>query len=466
MTPPTSISIAPGPSQPGRWRLIPPIEKFPGFVAFTQTPTGKVAIVVIFGLGLRSFFNDLWAPFLIVALLGLIAFFPKHRRTLLPFGTFLLTAVETRSLYFLGVVAFGLLLFWFARKWPDSWFGRRPVVFLLGGYTLDLLVVSAIPRGSSSFSTAWAVTGVVGSYIWFIGYALLDRTASLQKDFPLEAGTFHPFWGSSNTPFPKGAAYLRRIEARDAQQLAIVQLKGLKLLTWALMLNVFRSLWMLFFHTHFRIPLASEALAMSVQRTPLPWHVCWESQLLSFFEYLLDISIFGHKIIACCRMAGFNALRNTYRPLSSPTIMEFFNRFYYYFKELLVEFFFYPMFFLCFKRRPRLRVVAATFAAAGFGNVFYHFTRDTSIISSVGFVKACVNFQVFAFYCLVLATALSISQVRRRGVPHAGFLRGRLFPAMWVILFYSVLDVFGSTQRNYPLTEHFRFLGYLFGIHS
>jgi hypothetical protein len=63
----------------------------------------------------------------------------------------------------------------------------------------------------------------------------------------------------------------------------------------------------------------------------------------------------------------------------------------------------------------------------------------------------------------VLGTALSISQLRRRA-PQSGFIRGRLLPATWVVLFYCLLDVFGSTQRNYPLTEHFRFLGHMFGI--
>jgi len=44
-------------------------------------------------------------------------------------------------------------------------------------------------------------------------------------------------------------------------------------------------------------------------------------------------------------MAGFATLRNTYRPLESRSIAEFWNRYYYYFKEMLISFFFYPTFF-------------------------------------------------------------------------------------------------------------------------
>jgi hypothetical protein len=435
-------------------------------VAFAQIPAGKLIIVGVFGLGFGLFLGDPWERLLITVSLGVITFLPGSRRILLALGTLAVTAVQSRSLYFVLVVAFGLLLFWCARTWPQSNFGKKPVAFLLFGYTFFILVCCAIPQSSGSFLPAWNAVRLVGRYIWFIGYALMDRTASPRKDLPLEAGALHPFWGSTNTPFPKGAAYLRRVEAHDAEQLAVTQLKGLKLLAWALGLVILHHVWMFCFHTYLGIPLASEALAMSVRRTPCPWYVCWESQVLSFFESLLELSILGHRIIACCRVAGFNALRNTYRPLSSLTIVEFFNRFYYYFKELLVDFFFYPTFLRYFKRHRRLRLVAATFAAAGFGNMFYHFTLDASMVSRVGLMEACVNFQVFAFYCLVLATALSISQLWPRSVPRTDFLRGRLLRAAWVVLFYCVLDIFGSTQRNYPLTEHFRFLGHLFGIHS
>jgi len=97
--------------------------------------------------------------------------------------------------------------------------------------------------------------------------------------------------------------------------------------------------------------------------------------------------------------------------------------------------------------------------------MFYHFTRDYRVIEKVGLVQACINFQVFAFYCLALATALSISELRRRRVQsRTGFIKGHLVPTAGVIFFYALLDVFGSTQGNYPLTEHFRYLGHLFGL--
>jgi hypothetical protein len=444
-------------------RLIPAIETYPGVVRFAQTTLGKATLWALFVVGLQDFLRAPleWAP--IAAGLLATTLLPAWRWTIVAVCTVGTSAIQTRSLTFLIVIAFGALLFWHVRRWPRSQFSQRPVAYLFVGYALMVVISSAVPKDSSAFHSIWKAVGLAIPYMWFMGYALKDRAATFPKDLSLEVGSFSPFWGSTATPFPKGAAYLRRIEARDPEQLAVTQLKGIKLLVWAILLALFLNLWIFFFHSYLRVPWAAQALARSVQGAPYPWYICWASQVLSFVELLLQITVFGHRIVACCRFAGFNALRNTYRPLSSTTVSEFFNRFYYYFKELLVDFFFYPTFFRYFKKQPRLRLVAATFAAAGLGNMFYHFMRDYWMIPQFGLLNAILNLQVFAFYCLALATGLSISQLRKRS-PRSGLVRGRILPGLSVLLFYCVLDVFGSSQRNYPLVEHLRFLGHMFGI--
>ena len=66
------------------------------------------------------------------------------------------------------------------------------------------------------------------------------------------------------------------------------------------------------------------------------------SIVANFPERLLEIAVWGHPVVATARLAGFRLLRNTYRPLSSRTIAEFWNRYYYYFKEALVKVYFFP----------------------------------------------------------------------------------------------------------------------------
>jgi hypothetical protein len=451
------------------FRLIPRLETIPAVVSFAQTSLGRITLLVVFGLGMRFFISSSIASLLFMLFLALTTFYPENRRFTLAITPIVFVIAQTRQTpLLLGltlvVVTLGIFLYWCARRWPKSRFGQRPVAFLLTGFTVLILSACAVLPHSFPYSILWGLVGVVASYVWFIGYALIDRNSKPASDVTLEMATFHPLWGSTNTPFPKGAAYLRRIEARDPEQLAIAQLKGVKLLAWAILLAVFSSLWNSFFHEYLRIPTSAHALAMSVRGTPVAWHLRWESQLLAFFESILSISILGHRIIAVCRMAEFNALRNTYRPLSSTTIAEFFNRFYYYFKELLVDFFFYPAFLRYWKGNRRMRMVFATFAAAFFGNAFYHFTRDYEVIRDRGLWQAIMSSQVSLFYCFILAASLSISQLRIRGTRSSGFVRGQLLPSVGVVLFYCLLNIFATDDRNVPLVEYLRYLASLFSI--
>jgi hypothetical protein len=451
------------------FRLIPRVETSPAVVSFAQTAIGRITLLIAFGLGVRFFYPDFLLALALTFILALMAFLPEYRHFILALTPIVLVILQTfqyplRLGLNLGVIALGIFLYWCAIRWPKSRFGQRPVAFLLTGFTMLIVVACAATPRSLTYSILWNLVELMAGYVWFIGYALIDRNSKVTRDLNLELASFRPLWGSTATPFPKGAAYLRRIEAQNPEQLAIVQLKGLKLLAWAILLSLLSSFWIWFFHGYLRIPTSAQALAMSVRRTPVAWHLRWESLILAFFELILNISILGHRIIASCRMAGFNALRNTYRPLSSTTIMEFFNRFYYYFKELLVDFFFYPTFLRYWKGHRRLRMAFATFAAAFFGNAFFHFTRDWQIIRDAGLWNAIANYQALLFYNVALATGLSVSQLRKRGPRPIGIFRGHLLPAFGVGLYYCLLSVFETEERIYPLVEHLRYFASLFFI--
>ena len=463
--------ISPRKPFPWGFRLIPPIETFPPVLSFAQTIIGKLLLLAIFGK-LLWYAHSEWRQLII--LLAIITALPQYRRILLTFGT-LLWAGDTwwqstghRLLLQVPIVLIvAALLFSAATRFRQSWFGRRPVASLLAGFALAVLLASYLPTDRHLRTLSWDFLTVAGTYLWFIAYSLLDSGSKNRDPFALQVGTYHPFWGSSSTPFVKGAAYLRRIEAHNPEQLAIAQLKGLKLLTWAVILGFFlEKAFMPVVHGYLKIPLYSHLFELSIQRAPFPWYIAWASLIANFLRSLLQISIFGHGIVACCRMAGFLALRNTYRPLESRSIAEFWNRYYYYFKELLVDCFFYPTFFRYCKSRRRLRLFVATFAAACFGNVFYHFFRNLNYIKELGFWKALAGFDAYIFYSVVLAAGIAISQLRQRPVKTTSWIRGRFVPTFCVISFFCILSVFGATDKRYPIQECFRFLAHLFNLAS
>ncbi|HTV14754.1 MAG TPA: hypothetical protein VME68_08570 [Acidobacteriaceae bacterium] len=451
------------------FRLIPRLETYPRIVAFAQSTLGKIVLLGLFTAGMRYFLPDLNVTLRFVFVFGFITFLPDLRwpvLTLCPL-VFLVQnnlhhpLVLTASLL---VVATGMFVYWCAMRWPKSRFGRRPLVFLLTGYSLLIVLACGTRPHTRPYLVLWTLVGTAIAYLWFIAYAVTDRSSMPRNDAGRELATFRPLWGSTGVPFPKGAAYLRRIEAKTPEQLAVVQLKGVKLLAWAILLSLLQHFWFRLFHGFLHIPMPAAALAASVHGTPVPWHLRWASQILAFFELIFSMSILGHEIIACCRMAGFNALRNTYRPLSATTLIEFFNRFYYYYKELLVDFFYFPAFLRYFKKHRRLRTVFATFAAVVFGNAFYHITRDWQFFRDRGLWGGLASYQVEIVYCVMLAIGLSISQLRKRGARAKGFLRGHLLPVCGVGLFYVLISVFETDTRTFTVAQTVRYFASLFFI--
>jgi hypothetical protein len=107
------------------------------------------------------------------------------------------------------------------------------------------------------------------------------------------------------------------------------------------------------------------------------------------------------------RLFGFDVFRKTYKPLLAESIVEFWNRYYYFFKELMMEFFFMPIYLRYFRDWPMLRIIAAVFAAAFIGNMYYHLLQAKNPI---------IDGDV---YCFLLAAGIALSMLRQQR------LRGR-----------------------------------------
>ena len=491
-------------SRLAHFRIIPPLETYSSLVGAVQEPLGKAALLVTFALPLQLLTN-LWPQ--VSLMLALIAFFPRHRRVLLALGTLawlflhderidwaLLAELAQQTgvpaaisigfrsastLLFIGFCALSWRLIMHFKNAP---FARRPIVFLHLLYATALLWACRAAPGPLR-NGLWCFLILLGGYFWALCYSFTDKNSGNRDGFLLQLGACHPFWMAglnTTTPYPKGAAYLRKTEAKPAAEFAVTQLKGLKLLLWAVILAVVVDVFVYVVHgqytgavsrtlqipVHFSLPPFNEALEKSIAKTPYPWYVCWASVIAAFVRTMLDWSITGHLIIACCRMAGFRAVRSTYRPLQARSIADFWNRFSFYFKELLVEFFFFPTYVRYFKRHPRLRMFAATFAAAGLGNLLFHFMRDIAPVAETGFWKALVGYQTYVFYAVVLSAGIGISQLRaqRKAKGEATtWFRARVISPAAVLLFYCVLHVFDDTGRAHGLSERFVFLASMFG---
>jgi hypothetical protein len=472
------------------FRLIPEAEKSPQLIASCKRPVGRWVLVAAFTV-LSSLLTSNWLT--LGVFLGLATALPGYRRSVLSAAGILIAVAHPNwlDLGFVGRLAaqqglahlpdvficlvvagaFGLLaaLAALVFRVPRR-LSRHPVMAAIISVFLLITAASLAPLIGWSRVAIWILALAITRMLWFFCYTLSDRDSRNRDSVPLQAGLWRPAWMmaaiGSGTTIGKGAAYLRRIEARNAEELALTQIKGFNLLLWTLVLKTGQAVLSWLVYSQLRIPDFDAAFARSVSGHPFAWYWNCLSLVSAFLMSLLTMSVWGHQIVACLRMAGFRALRNTYRPLEARTLAEFWNRYDYYFKELLVDMFFYPTYLRYFKKYPRLRMAFATMAAACAGNAIYHFLSDISFVAEIGWWRAIAGFQTYLFYCLALGTGITISQLRgkRKDDPALSWFRRRLVPILCVAGFYCSLYVFDDLGRTYGLREHFVFVGRMLGL--
>jgi hypothetical protein len=496
-----------GRSKSRRLKIVPQLDTYPRLVSFAQTPLGIAALLGAFAGGLLINHVNSWIE--MTAAVALMAIYPVRRRLLTSLTamywlffhstwlnwTFLRALAKTegqKTDWTLTALVSGILTAVFcalaayfryvqlARGRHVSLLAKRPVLCLMASYAAVLATAGMLPLGGMMRLLVWGAISVTAPYLWYFAYALKDASAKTPNGAILQFGTLRPFWGGTGVPYAKGAANLRKIEARNSEDLSIIQLKAIKLLIWAFIVRIPLLTLQVFVYgkmprdplfiglAGWNVPtLGVPELSRALLLAALPVQIAWASLIAHFAQAMLEITVSGSIVIACCRMAGYNALRNTYRPLESRTIAEFWNRYYYYFKELLVDFFFFPVFMRYFKKNRQLRLFVATMAAATLGNLVYHFLRDYRYVAQMGLWQALLGFRVYIFYATILGLAIGVSQWRGHGkvpLPSDAAWWRRTLASAGVMFFFCLLEVFDQEGRTYSLTQCFRFFLHLFFI--
>lgn len=469
----------------------------PKLIQFAQTLTGKLFFLFLFCGVLYLYERSWWKMRLgilpgwwsvVVVILIAMTFLSKYRRQLLFIGTIagltqihwfdfqgIVNLIEkykgmnTFNIQLLkigsiiSVLIFSSFYIFFAKKFAQTKMMKYPVANLIIFLFILIFIASYLVSGSNQIML-WSFSLVLSTYLWFICYSLLDVKSINMKNGWEQLSCYLPFWRSTNTPFPKGMNYLQKIEAKTSEELAISQIEGIKLLIWSQILFFLYHLVKLFIY-HFNIPSLSDAFTHYALGQIYSCKNAWVCLISNFISDLLILCVYGHVIISVCRMAGFNAHRNTNKPLLSPTIAEFWNRYYYYFKELLVEFFFYPTYFKFFKSKPKLRIFFATLMAVCVGNVIYHFFVNINYSIHFGLFHALKDIYIYFLYGLILGTAIAISQIRTLERKRPVSKWWRLYVSPFVVTgFYAMMTIFNTPYATLNIKVNFSFLLSLFKL--
>jgi hypothetical protein len=291
-------------SQPSRtpnaaWRIIPQIDKDPRFVAYAQRLPGRV---VLFGAStaLAALLNPLGVDLSVAPLAAVCAHAQNLRRYLIPLATLLLLCKNgfwldvgliqrvaeqeglanriSQPLLFFGSLALVLvlcscLLVVWSRMIAIPLL-RRSTLCLVSGF-VGLLIAAQSPIAAGMPRVLlWSFLATLLPYFWFLAYALSDVRSLDQRPFWQHLGVFHPFWGSTLTPFGKGLSYLEKFEAKTPEELAITQLKGLKLASWTLLLAVCLNGSRTLAHGYLDLPQFDETFLGYLAGAHYPRYLC------------------------------------------------------------------------------------------------------------------------------------------------------------------------------------------------
>jgi hypothetical protein len=278
-----------------------------------------------------------------------------------------------------------------------------------------------------------------------------------------------PVWGGSNVPFGKGPEFLARHAAASPDTLARTQLAGVRLVALGLLWVGVAMLVHGLVYGDADVPVTDllgipclglpRLGALIDGRQSAGRFAMWASVYGELVVDTLHIAIQGHLFVGVLRMLGFFVPRSTDRPLLAQSVVEFWNRYYVYFKELMVDCFFLPTFLRCFRSRPVLRMVAAVFAAAFVGNVYYHLLKAEVALATGDAWGVWQALESRVLYALLLAVGIAVSmhrEQRRRGGARRG-LPGPLRVVV-VVTFIAIIRIWAAEGTAAGVVPRTRFL--------
>ena len=134
--------------------------------------------------------------------------------------------------------------------------------------------------------------------------------------------------------------------------------------------------------------------------------------------------------------------------------------------------FFLPTYARYFRNSPRLRVIAAVFAAAFVGNMYYHLLQHKEPLVAGDWNKLWSLLGARLIYCVLLAGGIAISMLRQqhqRSRPHSGASRrveqiAPSAPHRRASGLFSPSSIFGMSSLNLTIAERARLFFSLFGL--
>ena len=330
------------------------------------------------------------------------------------------------------------------------------VIDVLGGSGI------LVPLGVMLFFFQWARL-----VMYHIDYqdGLVPKTLSLDRYLAvfLSPGVL-PTWAWAVT-IPQGYAYINnRFLCEDKNRIVLA---GLKLLGIALLYLVFwfwavRNLEQVF--TGYGLEINQMSIRTMIHRFTLGEEIDTLSVLLTTLLDLVEtILVFAgvvHFKVAVWRICGYNMEPYLNKPWLATNLMSLWTRYAYYYREFLVRAFYYPVFFRLARLHASIRILIASLAAAGVGNLIMHLMKQNL---QQGMYAHNVSYVLTTWpYFLLLGIGIGVSVIfmRRRKRTRKPWTFDRWFAvdvlaAYITIQYFALIHIFARPTEASTLGDMF-----------
>jgi D-alanyl-lipoteichoic acid acyltransferase DltB (MBOAT superfamily) len=193
--------------------------------------------------------------------------------------------------------------------------------------------------------------------------------------------------------------------------------------------------------------------------------------MLNLFQWFIFFAAVGHFKVGVWRLCGYDVAPSFDKPWLATNLVAFWGRFTYHYREFLVRAFYYPVFFRYFRRHRKTRIVVATLASAGLGNMVWGHMVEINFYRGMQPEALAYVAGHWPYYLLlgggIAITELYLLKHKRKRKPWSRdrWLLTDLLAAYCTLQFFALIHVFNRTTEGSTVWDQCKLFLIAFGIH-
>ncbi|OIO56188.1 MAG: hypothetical protein COX57_06450 [Alphaproteobacteria bacterium CG_4_10_14_0_2_um_filter_63_37] len=196
----------------------------------------------------------------------------------------------------------------------------------------------------------------------------------------------------------------------------------------------------------------------------------WLTTLLNLAKWFVFFAAVGHFKVGLWRICGYDVAPSFDKPWLATNLVSFWGRFTYHYREFLVRAFYYPVFFKYFRKHRKTRIVVATMASAGLGNLVWGHVVEITYYRGMEWEAIRYVLGHWPYYFLlglgISLTELYLLKFKRRRKPWSRdvWLVTDVLAAYATVQFFALIHIFNRVAGGSTLWDQTQLFLLAFGI--